>query len=91
MTDTKDTPVTPGTGGLGFTGSSPRLELRSVLEWWVWNWRYLAVCILATVGSVGFCFVPGWGGAAGAVCTIIATGTGFKAGGKYRREVITRS
>ena len=54
----------------------------------MWNWYYLVVFILATLGSLIFGFVPGWGGVVSAVCTIIGVCTGFKAGVKYHREVI---
>jgi uncharacterized protein involved in cysteine biosynthesis len=64
------------------------VTLKHIAEWWVWNWYYLVVCILATVGSVVLSFIPGWGSVVSAVCTIISTFTGFKAGVKYHREVI---
>ncbi len=35
-----------------------------------------------------FGFVPRWGGVLSAVCTIVATFTGFKAGVKYHEEII---
>jgi uncharacterized protein involved in cysteine biosynthesis len=54
----------------------------------VWNWPYLVVFILATVGSLISGFVPGWGGAINVVCTLVATATGFKAGVKYHEEII---
>ena len=62
--------------------------MKQTAEWWVWHWGYLTIAILATLGSLAFCLVPGWGVAAGAVCTIIATFTGFKAGVKYHKEII---
>jgi uncharacterized protein involved in cysteine biosynthesis len=62
--------------------------LKDIAEWRVRNWPYLVIFILATVGSLIFGFIPGWGTMVGAVCTIIGTVTGFKAGVKYHREVI---
>jgi len=72
-------------GRLEITGH--HATLRHAAEWWAWNWRYLVVFILATLGSLVFGFIPGWGGMAAAVCTIIATATGFKAGMKYHKEI----
>ena len=81
-----DNPITPGTGSLGIEGQP--VTVKHIAEWWVWNWPYLVIFILATLGSLIFGFVPGWGGVASAVCTIIAIFTGFKAGVKYHREII---
>jgi uncharacterized protein involved in cysteine biosynthesis len=78
--------LTPKTGKLEVKGQP--VTLKDIAEWWVWNWSYLVIFILATLGSLIFGFVPGWGGLIGAVCTIISTFTGFKAGVKYHREVI---
>lgn len=83
MTDYR---LTPKTGHIGMTGYP--VTLKHVATWWAWNWPYLVIFILATLGSLIFGFVPGWGGVASAVCTIIATFTGFKAGVKYHREII---
>lgn len=80
--------LTPETGKVEAKGQP--VTLKHVAEWWVWNWPYLVVFILATLGSLIFGFLPGWGGVVSAVCTIIATVTGFKAGMKYHREVIQR-
>jgi uncharacterized protein involved in cysteine biosynthesis len=83
MTDHR---LTPGTGCFEMKGQP--VTLKHVAEWWVRNWPYLVVFILATAGSLIFGFVPGWGSWASAVGTIIATFTGFKAGVKYHREII---
>ena len=61
------------------------VTLRHVVEWWAWNWPYLVIFILATLGSLIFGFVPGWGGIVSAACTLISAFTGFKAGVKYHR------
>jgi hypothetical protein len=63
------------------------LTLTHIAERLKWSWPYLVIFVLATVGSMIFCFVPGWGVALGAACTIIATFTGFKAGMKYHKEI----
>ena len=83
MTDLR---ITPKTGRLEMTGQP--VTLKHIAEWWVWNWPYLVVFTLATVGSLIFGFVPGWGGWASAVCTIISAFTGFRVGVKYHREII---
>jgi hypothetical protein len=64
------------------------VTVKTVAHWWVWHPGYLTVFLLATVGSLVFGFVPGWGGPLAAVCTIIACVTGFKAGVRYIRETI---
>jgi hypothetical protein len=72
-------------GRLEITGYPAMLT--HAAEWWVWNWPYLVVFFLATLGSLIFGFIPGWGGVVAAICTIIATATGFKAGMKYHKEI----
>jgi membrane protein YdbS with pleckstrin-like domain len=65
--------------------------LKHVTKWWAWNWPYLAVFLLATAGSLAFGFIPGcptWAAWAGVGCTIVSAVIGFKAGGKYHREII---
>ncbi len=64
----------------------PAVTLTHVAEWSVRNPRYFTISILASLGSFFLCFIPGWGALLGAVCTIVATITGFKAGYRYRKE-----
>lgn len=64
------------------------LTIKNVARWWVWNPCYLIIFIVATLGSLIFGFIPGWGGVISAACTIVATFTGFKAGVKIQREII---
>ena len=83
MTDYR---ITPQPGHIGITGHPA--TLKHVAKWWAWHPVYLVVFILATLGSLIFGFVPGWGGVVAAICTIIAAFTGFKAGARYIRETI---
>jgi len=78
--------ITPDPGHLEITGQ--KATLKHIAEWWVWNWPYLVIFILATLGSLISGFVPGWGGVVNVACTIVATVTGFKAGVKYHEEII---
>ena len=77
--------ITPESGRYELTGY--RAALTHTSEWWMWNWPYLGIFILATLGSLIAGFIPGWGGVTAAVCAVVATDTGFKAGVKYHKEV----
>jgi hypothetical protein len=78
--------ITLNPGHLEITGQ--KATLKHIAEWWVWNWPYLLICALATLGSLISGFFPGWGAVINVACTIIALATGFKAGVKYHREII---
>jgi hypothetical protein len=73
-------------GRFGIKGGA--VTFKHVAKWWVWHPVYLVVCIGATAGSLVFGFIPAWGGAASAICTVVSTITGFKAGTRYIRETL---
>jgi hypothetical protein len=64
------------------------VRMGSGSEKWIWSLPYVIIVAAATLGSLIFCLIPGWGMAAGALCTLVSTLAGFKAGTKYRKEVI---
>ena len=83
MTDYR---IKPETGRFELKGQP--VTLKHVAKWWAWHPVYLVVFILATLGSLLFGFVPGWGGVLAAVCTLVGVVTGFKAGAQYIKETV---